>query len=112
MARRHRRDPHTRKYHIDGRTYDELAGSRRQVWNGTAYRTPGGLTKHHLHYNSRTRRIVSAKKARTAKKEGRLAKHGWGHEKGRFGAVRIGEGAKRRTGTRKRRSRRRRSYRY
>ena len=32
-------------FHIDGKAYPELFGSRKQVWNGTAYKTPGGLKK-------------------------------------------------------------------
>lgn len=42
-------------------------GSRRQVWNGTAEKTPGGLTKECLMKNERGR-IVSAKKCQTMKK--------------------------------------------
>jgi len=36
-------------------------GSKRQVWNGTAERTPGGLTKSDLIKNKRGK-IVSKKK--------------------------------------------------
>jgi hypothetical protein len=36
-------------------------------------------------------RIVSAKKHATAKREKRLAKHGWTAKKGKFGAVRISD---------------------
>ena len=36
------------KYHINGKTYPMLEGSRAQVMHGTAYKTPGGLTKSHL----------------------------------------------------------------
>ena len=42
-------------------------GSRRQVWNGTAEKTSGGLTKEHLMKNERGR-IVSIKKCTTMKK--------------------------------------------
>lgn len=39
-------------------------GSRRQVWNGSAEKTPGGLTKEDLIKNERGR-IVSKKKCTT-----------------------------------------------
>ncbi len=74
-------------YHINGKSYKELFGSRIQVWNGTAYKTPGNLTKKDLFFNRKTSRIVSAKKHRTAKKEKRLEKYGYFAEKGKFGYV-------------------------
>ena len=43
-------------------------GSRRQVWNGTAIKTSGGLTKAHLKKNKRGR-IVSIRKSNMAKKK-------------------------------------------
>ena len=51
-------------------------GSRREVFNGTAKRTSGGLEKLHLIKN-KYGRIVSKKKHLTAKKEKRLEKHGY-----------------------------------
>ena len=63
-------------------------GSRRQVYNGTAKRTSGGLTKKDLVKN-KFDRIVSAKKSRTAKKDNRLVKHGYGSKKGHFGWVKV-----------------------
>lgn len=84
MKRPHRaEDGH---YHIDGKKYKELFGSRIQVWNGTAYKTPGELTRKHLMMN-KWNRIVSSKKHRTAKKEKRLEKYGFFAEKGKFGYV-------------------------
>ena len=74
------------KYHINGNTFKELFGSRQQVWNGTAYKTPGGLTKSGLTMN-KWNRIVSAKKYKTAKKEKRLEKYGYFAKKGKFGYV-------------------------
>ena len=41
-------------------------GSRRKVWNGTAQKTPGGLTKSDLMMN-KYGRIVSRKKAARAR---------------------------------------------
>jgi hypothetical protein len=85
---------HTRSadgfYHIHGKKYELLRGSRAQVFHGTAYKTDGtpGLTKEKLLMNKHGR-IVSAKKHATAKREKRLEKHGWTAKKGKFGAVRI-----------------------
>jgi hypothetical protein len=76
-------------YHIKGKTYKELFGSRIQVHNGTAYKTEGNLVKSQLFMN-KWGRIVSALKHKTAKKENRLRKYGYGAKKGKFGYVRIG----------------------
>lgn len=73
-------------YTIDGKKYKELFGSREQVWNGTAFKTEGLLRKSDLMQN-KWRRIVSAKKHRTAKKEKRLEKFGYFTQKGKFGYV-------------------------
>jgi hypothetical protein len=73
-------------YHIKGKKYSELIGSRAKVWHGTAYKTEGGLTKDNLIMNKRMH-IVSRKKHKTAKKEKRLEKHGFFTRKGKFGFV-------------------------
>ena len=73
-------------YHVNGKKFDLLEGSRAQVWHGTAYKTSGGLTKSHLMMNKHGR-IVSGTKHRTAKKEKRLEKAGYFTKKGKFGAV-------------------------
>jgi hypothetical protein len=73
-------------YHIDGKKYKELFGSREQVMNGTAYKTEGLLKKKDLIKN-KWGRIVSLKKHRTAKKEKRLEKAGYFAQKGKFGFV-------------------------
>ena len=62
-------------------------GSRRQVWNGTAKKTSGGLTKSDLIMSHG--RIVSKSKHVSAKKEMRLLKYGYGTKKGKFGFVKI-----------------------
>ncbi len=62
-------------------------GSRRQVWNGTAKKTSGGLTKSDLIMSHG--RIVSRSKHFSAKKEMRLLKYGYGTKKGKFGFVRT-----------------------
>ena len=66
----------------------QTIGSRRQVWNGTAKRTSGGLTKSDLMMSHG--RIVSKSKHFSAKKEMRLLKYGYGTQKGKFGFVKIG----------------------
>ena len=76
------------KYHIQGKTFEMLVGTRAQVWHGTAYKTPGNLTRAQLLFNKHGR-IVSAKKHSTAKKENRLRKYGYTARKGKFGAVKI-----------------------
>ena len=53
--------------------YEFLVGSRRQVHNGTAFKTTGGLKKKDLMLNKHGR-IVSVSKHNTAKKEKRLVK--------------------------------------
>ena len=69
--------------------FDQTIGSRRQVWNGTAKKTPGGLHKSDLIMNKH-RRIVSRKKSVSSKKHNRLLEYGYGTEKGQFGFVKIG----------------------
>tara|TARA_B100001093_G_scaffold401664_1_gene389339 strand:+ start:125 stop:463 length:339 start_codon:yes stop_codon:yes gene_type:complete len=77
------------KFHIKGKKYAELFGSRQKVWNGTAYKTTGNLVKTDLVQNSR-RRIVSKKKYYQGKKErktkSRLFKK-YTAKKGQFGPV-------------------------
>ena len=55
------RDPVKLTYTIKGVEYKELFGSREQVWNGTAYKTTGGLRKEDLLMN-KWGRIVSLNK--------------------------------------------------
>jgi hypothetical protein len=80
------------KYHVHGKKYEMLIGSRAQVHHETAYKTPGGLKKDDLLMNKNDR-IVSRKKHNTAKKEKRLEKAGYFTKKGHFGAV-TKDGAK------------------
>ena len=77
---------HDGLYHINGKTYEVLRGSRAQVWHGTAYSTEGGLKKDNLVFNKHGR-VVSKKKHTLAKKEKRLQKHGYFTKKGKFGFV-------------------------
>ena len=75
-------------YHIKGKTFPELVGSRVQVHNGNAYKTPGGLTSDGR-IKHKWGRIVSKPKHVTASKEQRLKKHGYTAKKGKFGAVKT-----------------------
>jgi hypothetical protein len=85
MVKKHMRSA-DKLYHIHGRTYENLEGSRAQVWHQTAYKTSGGLEKHQLMQNKHGR-IVSRKKHGTAKKEKRLEKAGYKTRKGKFGFI-------------------------
>ena len=87
------------KYHIKGQKFPVLVGSRRMVFNGTAYKTPGGLTKNKLMMNKHGR-IVSKAKHATAKKEKRLEKAGFKPKKGTFKAFKKSDAKK----TRKRKN--------
>jgi len=89
MTKRPHRSEKDGKYHIKGKTYPELFGSRVQVFRGNAYKTLGNLVKSDLLKNKHDR-IVSKKKYFTAKKEKRLLKHGYGFEKGKFGYKKMG----------------------
>jgi len=83
------------KYHVKGKTYDLLKGSRQQVGHETAYKTDYGLTKKDLVFNKRGR-LVSRKKHLTAKKEKRLEQHGYFAKKGTFGYVKRDKTKKKR----------------
>jgi hypothetical protein len=88
-------------YHIKGKTYKAIRGSRAQVWNRTAYKTEGGLLRSALMRSHG--RIVSAKKHKTAKKELRLQKYGYFAQKGKFGYVKKSASRKMRKSLRKKR---------
>lgn len=98
-------------YHIAGKKYPMLVGSRAQVHHGTAYKTKGDLKKSDLVMNKHGR-IVSKKKQATAKREKRLEKAGYKPKKGQFVLMRksmraTGKKAKKskgKKGTRKARS--------
>ena len=65
------------KISVAGKKYAMLVGSRRQVWNGTAYKTGHGkksLTKKNLMMN-KNGNIVSKKRSATAKKKKNLGKY-------------------------------------
>ena len=77
-------------YHISGKSFSDLSGSRAQVWHGTAYKTTGGLTKSHIMKN-KSGRIVSKAKHMSAKKDKRLVKAGYLTKKGHFGFIKDGK---------------------
>ena len=83
------------KYHVKGKTFPLLEGSRQQVGHGTAYKTSGGLTKKDLVF-TKNGRWVSKTKHLSAKKEKRLEKHGYFTQKGKFGYVKRDKTSKRR----------------
>jgi len=93
---RHTRSEKDHMFHIQGKTYKQISGSRVQVMNHTAYKTPGGLHKGDLMRN-KWGRIVSRRKHKTAKREKRLEKAGYFAEKGKFGVVKKESTKKRRT---------------
>lgn len=89
MTKRRDRDPDDGLYHIKGKTYKELRGSREQVMNRTAYMTTGGLTVDGIIKNKRGYN-VSKKKHLLEKKLKRLKKKGFYTKKGVFGAFKNG----------------------
>lgn len=72
------------KYHINGKKYDVLEGSRAQVMHETAFKTSGGLTKKALKYNKHGG-IVSVKKS-NSNPLARLTNAGYRTVKGKFGS--------------------------
>ena len=88
------------KYHIHGKSYEMLIGTRAQVWHGTAYKTSGGLVKSDIIKNH-AGRIVSKSKHMSAKREMRLVKAGYGTKKGKFGYVKLNSKSKKSKKSRK-----------
>ena len=81
-------------------------GSRAQVMNRSALRTPGGLRRKDLKYNKQGR-IVSKKRSARAKRENRLVKSGYVTEKGVFGSKFVGEEKKKKKSSKKKPSKKR-----
>lgn len=88
-------------YHIKGKKYDKIRGSRAEVMHGTAYKTTGGLTKDKMKYNKHGR-IVSRALSKTARKDKRLVKAGYLTKKGVFGAFKNGKVTLRKKQTKRR----------
>ena len=84
------------KYHINGKTFELLVGSRAQVYHGTAYKTSSGaakpkgdaLTKKNLKMNKHGRIVSAAKSAKGPQMLKRLHAKGYFTRKGKFGFVR------------------------
>ena len=96
---RHTRSEKDHMFHVSGKRFPHLIGSRAQVMNKTAYKTTGGLCTGDLMMN-KWGRIVSRLKHKTAKREKRLEKAGFFAQKGKFGVVKK-EGTKKRRTSRK-----------
>ena len=75
------------KYHIRGKTYKRLIGSRAEVMHGTAYKTAGNLTKDQLKYNKHHKIVSRAKSSKGAQMLKRLTRKGYFTRKGHFGYV-------------------------
>ena len=83
---------------VGGKKYKITVGSRREVWNGTAYKTgygKKGLKRSDLIKNKHGR-IVSRKKHAYGKSKGLKQLHAKGYftKKGHFGSVKKGKTAK------------------
>jgi len=87
-------------YHIKGKKYQHLIGSRPMVWHENAYKTKGDLVKSDFLMNKHGR-IVSQKKHKSAKKDKRLEKAGYFTKKGVFGYVRRDSKSSSRSSSRK-----------
>ena len=98
------KDATDNKYHIEGKKFPVLKGTRAKVWHGTAYETTGGLTKKDL-FKNKAGRIVSKSKHVTEKAAQRLVKAGYGTKKGKFGYVKL-DTKSAKTKSRRRRERR------
>jgi prophage antirepressor-like protein len=59
------RDKRDGKYHVEGKTFEKIRGTREEVWSGTAYQTTGELKKRDLELNKHGK-IVSKIKLITA----------------------------------------------
>ena len=91
MAKTRRHNKHSDgKYHINGKTFEVLVGSRAQVWHGTAYKTTGALVKNDLLKNANGRIVSKSKSLKSkAEKGSRFKKAGYTlAKKGKFGPVR------------------------
>lgn len=102
MVKRHTRADDG-KYHINGKKFDQLVGSRAQVFHGTAYKTSSGavkpkgdaLTRKDLKKNKHHRIVSAAKSAKGPQMLKRLHNKGYFTQKGKFGAVKRNKTKKR-----------------
>tara|TARA_B100001093_G_scaffold510501_1_gene576504 strand:- start:65 stop:394 length:330 start_codon:yes stop_codon:yes gene_type:complete len=101
MVKRHHKGKDG-KYHIGSHNYENLEGSRAQVWHGNAYKTPGGLKRDELKMHRG--RIISKKKSELAKSQKHLSGHLQPKGSGKFGTVKKAKKGKKggkKHGTRK-----------
>jgi len=97
------------KKSVKGHTYEQVVGTRAQVYHGNAFHTKGGLTKKNLMINKRGR-IVSRRKHASAKRERRLERAGYRTKKGVFGFIKTDEITKHRSRSRSRKNSRGRPF--
>ena len=69
------RDKSDNKYHIEGKIYEKIRGTREEVWCGAAYQTTGELKKRDLEMN-RYGKIVSKVKLIRATMDNNFIKYG------------------------------------
>ena len=74
-------------YHVKGKKFPVLVGSRAQVIHDTAYKTSGGLLKKDLKKNKHGKIVSRAKSAKGPEMLKRLTDKGYFTRKGKFGAV-------------------------
>ena len=74
-------------YHIKGKKFPMLVGSRAQVMHETAYKTTGGLTKKGLKKNKHGKIVSKAKSSKGPQMLKRLHDKGYFTRKGKFGAI-------------------------
>lgn len=100
------------KYHVNGKSFKQLVGSRQQVAHGTAYKTTYGKDALKIGDIKKNKwgRYVSRKKSAWGKKRGlkQLRLAGYTTKKGTFGAVKIDSKKRtRKTGRKARRTKKR-----
>ena len=88
MVKKTLKNIHDGLYHVNGKRYKYLIGSRAQVLHHTAYKTKAGLTTKDLIMNKRGK-IVSRKKSVTEKRRKQLWKMGYRFKAGEFGVVKV-----------------------
>ena len=86
MVKRHHKSEDG-MYHVKGKSFARLNGSRAEVMHETAYKTSGGLTKGHLKYNKHGHIVSKAKSRQGPMLLKRLTSKGYFTRKGTFGFV-------------------------
>jgi hypothetical protein len=86
MVKRHHKSADG-MYHVKGKSFARLTGSRAEVMHETTYKTAGGLTKAHLKYNKHGHIVSKAKSRQGPMLLKRLTSKGYFTRKGTFGFV-------------------------